>query len=115
MITIVILTGCSLVRRVMPITSIIGRIVASMPTIRSLSLRLIFSHLTPAQTIIVVFDASARFAGVAMFRLPASSGAESIEFGGELRLRFDEAPAVVAHGLVTDVRVFGRESEVGSY
>ena len=55
--------------------------------------------------LVVVFDACALAVGEAVLGLPASSGAECIELGVELRLRLDEAAAVVAHGLVACVWV----------
>ena len=54
---------------------------------------------------VVVFDAGALAVGEAVFGLPARGGAECVELGVELRLRLDEAPAIVAHGLVAGVWV----------
>lgn len=48
-----------------------------------------------------------------MFRLAAGSGAQSVEFGVELRLRLDEGAAVVAHGLIAGIRVLGADGDDG--
>lgn len=49
-----------------------------------------------------------------MLILTSSGGAEGIKFGVELRLRLDEAAAIIAHWLIARVWVLGDKSDDGS-
>ena len=56
---------------------------------------------------VVVFDARAFVVCEAVFAFAAGGGAECVQLGVEGALRFDEAAAVVAHGLVAGIWVLG--------
>ena len=84
-------------------------VVASVPGVGGLLLVVIATG--PA--VVVVFDPGALAVGEAMLRLTARSGTESVELGGQLGLRLDEAATVITHWLVSRIWILRSDCDNG--